>query len=406
MDAGRINAAKMPRRSHLFRAWSKIKRSTGRAARTAAFLVALPLLSSLGCGGAEVRPQPLSVPDTPANIEKGHKAPKFTFKTLGAAHLAVEQLRKNEGMFESDIRTPEYISFIKMNTVGLQTRIFDRSASISRDWLTEDYLGSVVYQRFAKSPSIAVYDVMDNSEGEYILGTNIITINPHADFSHTYTACIHEVIIRTAFEDLIESEHWAPTWTDVTELGMDWCELPQVEEADLRSTIAHESLHYVSFLGGGWSLGLETSSGEYETQQIRGDFHEGLTELHTQQLVRKKGYTPSKVAYHIPTTIAFFLQKLVGEETLREAYFNGDFSDVRTKTNNRLGDGTFERLFTEVPNSLFLYNNESLFFFTNRMKNAGINYCDWTRDNDIIEAIKTGPRFERDRPAAMDCSSF
>ncbi len=227
------------------------------------------------------------------------------------------------------------------------------SREISGSWLTPSYLGTSIGERFARTPPVLTtepqefFNLIDealsysDSRGFYFLNT-----------SH--------VVIR---ED-------------------------ESSEADRRVVITHEQLHYAAWLGGGRTIRWRRDEGRETVLGYVSWLHEGLTELHAQQLTRAHGYAPSRVAYGLETAASYYLQRLVGQRRLRQAYLSGDFSEVRRIVNARLGGGTFDRL------ARMDGGYEALIYLRSRLEAAGIDYNAWQdplSDVQLISVESGGP---------------
>jgi hypothetical protein len=156
--------------------------------------------------------------------------------------------------------------------------------------------------------------------------------------------------------------------------------------------VCHEVLHYASFLGGGmdvrWRSGRGATS---DTPVIIGDqrwFIEGLTDLHAQQLARAHERTPTGVSYFYEAAVGFYIQRIVGEETLRQAYMTGDYTAVRLSFDRRLGQGAFERLVRSDDGQI------AFDFITELFTRSNINFRQWESDRllsmclDYIRALQ------------------
>ncbi|MFH1685231.1 MAG: hypothetical protein ABH983_02895 [Candidatus Micrarchaeota archaeon] len=210
------------------------------------------------------------------------------------------------------------------------------SREISETWITESYLGSSLGGRFERTPPILTteppefFDLTDDafsyrdSRGLYFRGTSHVVIS--------------------------SEEH---------------------DESDRRVLIAHEQLHYAAWLGGGRSIRWSREEGRETVLGYVSWLHEGLTELHAQQLTREHGHVPTRIGYLLETAVSSYLQRLVGPRRLREAYLSGDFSEVRRMVNGRLGGETFDRL-ARMENGY-----EALVFLRSRLDAAGIDYNAW-----------------------------
>jgi hypothetical protein len=208
-------------------------------------------------------------------------------------------------------------------------------------WLTESFLGTVAYGRFTGTPPIvttespAFFEINNAADGTsgggnglYMRGTNHIMIT-----------------------------------TDIA------------NPADRMCVIAHETLHYAAYLGGGNdgirfrdAAGGGTVLGEVPW------LHEGMTELLAQQLVRSHDTTPSYVGYPAETLTAYYLQQIAGEGTLRAAYVSGDFTAVRQAVDARLGDGAFASL-SRMDNG-----TDALAFLMGRMDEHHVDRSVWDRN--------------------------
>ena len=127
------------------------------------------------------------------------------------------------------------------------------------------------------------------------------------------------------------------------------------DQSELWVLITHELLHHASELGGGRDISWEDSAGCSKTVKYdeKKWLHEGMTELHAQQLVRKNGYAPTFVAYKFETATSFYIQRLVvdaarslelGMTILRGAYLTGNFTQIRMLVDRALKKGTFDEL--------------------------------------------------------------
>ncbi len=222
------------------------------------------------------------------------------------------------------------------------------SREISGTWLTESYLGSRLGERFASTPPILTtepqefFDLVNealsyhDTRGLYFLGTSHVVISS---------------------EEL---------------------------EADRRVVIVHEQLHYAAWLGGGRTIRWERGEGRETVLGYVSWLHEGLTELHAQQLTREHGHTPTRISYPMETAAGSYLQRLVGARRLREAYLSGDFSEVRRMVNGRLGGETFDRL-ARMENGY-----EALVFLRSRLESAGIDYNSWDGPLSDITLVSIG----------------
>jgi hypothetical protein len=196
-------------------------------------------------------------------------------------------------------------------------------------WLSEDYLGPSVYQSFTMhAPELVTKPVSFFEEIRDRYGLPFVPsgFSPHGS---------DEIYV-------------VNTLTDV---------------ANRFELVAHEQLHQASELGGGlttifWRDNNRTITLEGESYPSW--LHEGMTELHAQQLTRANGMEPSFVAYPHQTVVCFFMQQMVidqvgseelGKAIVRDAYLTGDFTQVALYVDSYLGAGSFEQLM-RLPDSI------------------------------------------------------
>jgi len=244
---------------------------------------------------------------------------------------------------------------------AISDEIIDTNSEISREvsseWLSEEYLGSVIHARFARTPPVTTGEAQEffdevglarearrdpdvlgyghGSSGTYYNGTNHITV--------------------------IANE---PERGEMSDPG----------QADRYVRNAHEQLHYASWLGGGHDIRWRDEEGRPASCGYIQWLHEGLTELHAQQLARSHGHEPTYVSYPYETAAGFYMQQIVGEGTLRTAYLTGDFTEVRSRLDARLGAGAFDQLAGMQRGA------EALTFITGRMARAGMDITQWEAD--------------------------
>lgn len=216
--------------------------------------------------------------------------------------------------------------------------IVDGRAAEVIGWMDQAFLGDTLFRRFSETPPVALVETQSWTEtvrmggifpgtGLYVPGTNVVFVN-----------------------------------------------LPRSEDSSY-CLIAHEQLHYAAYLGGGLNIRWRDGDG---SPHLRGqgfwNIHEGLTELTAQQLVRLQGYEPASASYPYETAISFAMQQAVGEEPLRRAYLSGDFTEVRTLIDARLGGGTFDTLMSTQVNA------EAFSFIVKKASAAGIDVSAWESD--------------------------
>ena len=149
------------------------------------------------------------------------------------------------------------------------------------------------------------------------------------------------------------------------------------KEGDRRVLIAHEQLHYASWLGGGFTM--FTRCGSPEVFGYVSWLHEGLTELHAEDLTRGRGFQPSFVAYPYETVLCAYLRHLMSDETIKRAYLTGDFTQAHYLLDQLLGPGAFSEMVRRDRGA------EALAFLTGKLDAAGIKHSSF-RKNEIIKA--------------------
>ncbi len=139
---------------------------------------------------------------------------------------------------------------------------------------------------------------------------------------------------------------------------------------------AHEALHYAAYLGGGDHIRWRDDAGAPVTDSVRWEVDEGGTEYFAQLLARRSGHSPTSVAYPNETLVWFYMGAVLGNDSplLRMAFLSGDFSDVRSAIDSRLGAGTFDSIMMRSPASA------ALELVKERMAAAGIDYHQWDSD--------------------------
>ncbi len=199
--------------------------------------------------------------------------------------------------------------------VGLENQRDNQT--IASGWLTRDYLGPEVYGRFAGRP--------------------VRTLTEPPSYFTRFEA---EMGFRP---------------TGVHEWGTDEIRVSSAVRfpSERRELITHEDLHYASELGGGLDIRIAGAGGAVVDKHYIRWFHEGMTELHAQQLARTHGNEPLSISYPYETAASFYIQMIVmdavggdperGREILRDAYLTGDFTAVGRLVDMRLGEGAFGR---------------------------------------------------------------
>jgi hypothetical protein len=215
-------------------------------------------------------------------------------------------------------------------------------------WLSTSYLGETIYHRFTQTPPNLT------TETDHFFNT----ASPGA--AALYYHDTNHILIR-------ESEL----------------------SVNRPMEVCHEVLHYASFLGGGmdvrWRNGRGATS---DAPVIIGDqrwFIEGLTDLHAHQLARAHQHTPTGVGYATEAAVGFYIQSVVGKETLRHAYVTGDYTAVRLAFDRRLGEGAFEQVVRSRTGRIALNRITELF------RSAHIDYHQWDSDPFLSACINCMP---------------
>jgi hypothetical protein len=222
-------------------------------------------------------------------------------------------------------------------------------------WLDANYLGTTLSGRFGAAPPIltnespALFEINNAAEG-YSGGGNGL-----------YLPFTNHVMISAAIAN----------------------------PADRTCIIAHETLHYAAFLGGGHDgMRYRDAEGKPTVLGHVPWLHEGLTELHAQQLVRSHGTTPTYVGYPAETLTAFYLQQIAGADVTRAAFLSGDFTEVRRSVDARLGNGTFDSL-SRTDNG-----TDALAFLVGRMDDAPVRVERSVWDRNPVARIAWATPFE------------
>jgi len=265
---------------------------------------------------------------------KGLEKPDKIFRTHEDAAKFVESRRKE---FEGVVAK----AGIKLYDMGKLPEISERDRDFlgmyvkeGSDWV-KGFLPSKIRERFERTPLVVMIGnskyFMQISQvsggvtgGIYLPGTNVI-----------------------ALPDYMVSRDFSGMRTHI---------------------VVHENLHYAAFLGGGNIFRWRDEKGAPVVRGYISWFHEGLTELHAQQITYQNssgGAAP--VAYPRETEFSFLLQTLVGKDTLKEAYFSGDLTKVRQAVDEKLGPGTFDALISKKRGT------EALALLSDKIKAAGMN---------------------------------
>ncbi|MDO8553177.1 MAG: hypothetical protein Q7S22_00070 [Candidatus Micrarchaeota archaeon] len=154
--------------------------------------------------------------------------------------------------------------------------------------------------------------------------------------------------------------------------------------------ILHENLHYAAYLGGGYDYRWRNEQNEPAIRNNVIWFHEGLTELTTQDIARKNNIVPDKINYVTATITAYYIQQLGGKENTLKAYLTGDLTEVRSTINQKLGAGTLEQLLDLQP-------REALKILREKVDTAGIDRSKWDQSDLVQNAIVSNERLSKER---------
>ena len=311
---------------------------------------------------------------------KGHEKPERVFKKAEEAHAhSLEQQRKAEAAMEEKRAHEQKGFFARMldsvksffkpvtdlfakigkaldsfDPFPALNNLFSRSMSetaiaddVMKRWLSKEYLGAAVHARLMATPPILtvenrmLFQTLDEAEGgaeNRLLSGTIGRYSPGTN----------HIMVRHLEE------------------GRGW------------EVIAHEELHYASWLGGGHDIRYMKKDGTPVMMGYVEWLHEGSTELHAQQLANTHRHPLDGVSYGYETLAAFYIQKLVGEDVMRSAYLCGDFSEVMKRLDAKLGEGTFERIIQSKRGA------DALAILVPRMDAAKVAYTGW--DSDPVAA--------------------
>jgi len=310
--------------------------TTGYSPESTFFWIANNLTSLISIAANEV-----TEPQLRRQIEQ------YCFDWMAMGHKTLSMVFASEADARAYLATPaglhtSYLNRDELNQPEESVRQFGNELfdKIRTEWLSREYLGAVIYDRFVAIPPVLVLF------GEALLGIGELTGKYIEE-----TNCV------------------GITTGALTEDG--------------GKRMAHELLHYASYLGGGVT-GIRWISEDNEpvVRESIPWLHEGLTELHAQQLAREHGHVPSTVVYPSESIFSFYLQQLVGADVLRAAYLSGDFTEVRRNINARLGEGTFEHLLQEESYSM------AFEFLVRRLDKAGISHSEWDRNPMVRDALR------------------
>lgn len=302
------------------------------------------------------------------DVSSGHEVPPFVMTRKGAEEHS-EALTTEAEMVIA--RNPSRVSSeLSYETSSSDMGFFDRNYSIPENdpgssfvsrlvseaelvsgWLVDSYLGDVISDRFKKTPPvitfepISFFDAQEKAYGYLAVGfyfpdTNHIALDRNLDAT-------------------------------------------QNSIADTSNLIAHEYLHYAAYLGGGTEIRFTDSEGNYHSGENMNLSHEGLTELHAQNLVHSHGMSPSHVSYAPEVLSISLLQHIVGKEVLKEAYLTGNFTKIAELVDEKLGNGTFTEFMYIFSSSPL----DALVFLQNYGASAKIDLSAWA-ENPIVRQAK------------------
>ncbi len=118
------------------------------------------------------------------------------------------------------------------------------------------------------------------------------------------------------------------------------------------SEIAREFHHYASWLGKGdrvrWRDGDGKPVFRRKGEEAAEALGEGVAEMLTLQLIRKHGVEGSRTRSANSVFLMLHIQEIAGEAALRKAYFCGDYTKVREKIDDAMGECAFEGILEEL----------------------------------------------------------
>ena len=332
----------------------------GRRVRTSV-AAAADSLRSLAAYGRTMNPNfSVSIPTTgsPAgqlsaeahygSSARGHERPERTFATAEAARAhSREEDAASRALFM--LRYPEARLTDSTATRVPRAGELERMADDVRGWFGPGVLGRSVAERFVRTPPVVTGETQQYFR--LVAATNGLIGQTVA---LQYPGTNH---IAVDAEGIFEADRYP-------------------SEAERRCILAHEMFHYSAMLGGGYSLRWRGPNGEPVFREVLSWLHEGMTELHAQQMTRGRGHVPPTVSYAAETTVSFYLQQLVGADVLRNAYLTGDLSEVRRLVDRRLGAGTFEAIADAGSGA------SAFFYLRGRLGERGMpaSLASWDRD--------------------------
>jgi len=113
--------------------------------------------------------------------------------------------------------------------------------------------------------------------------------------------------------------------------------------------LTHEITHYAAWRGRGFSMIYSTEGKHIPSlgkdvkiiDRSVNWFNEGVTNSISSSLVKRPD---APLDYRYETMVAVLLERVVGQDMLRQAYVSGDYRCIQQIVNSKLGPGTFEEL--------------------------------------------------------------
>jgi hypothetical protein len=241
-------------------------------------------------------------------LGKGNEEPTTIVKDQDSARKDSEERVKSAKA--SGVATPESAAAfgLNMNARSTSTRGLMMNEEVSSQWLGTGFLGSAIQGRFKSNPPVLsleppeFFKVVSTvpAAGVYFPGSNHIAVD-----------------------------------ANVERAGND---------ADTYRDIAHEQLHYASWLGGGFEVRWLGQDGMPQGRGYVSWLQEGATEYFAEVLTRDHGKPPSYVPYQHEVECVSALVRIVGFDAVKNAYLGGDFTQVKRALDAGMGTGVFENL--------------------------------------------------------------
>gem|GEM_PF-2288641 len=270
-------------------------------------------------------------------LERGHEKPRKIYKTPVEAEKRVidaefslvsrmygfgsileleEEVRENRKLEKGKENYPK---LVEQNEILKNEALF---------WMDREYLGREVFTRMQKTPPLLVTFVsfptpyFESLVGAYHLGTN----------------CIHtDEEMLTSFEEI----------------------QPRILQ------ISHELHHYAAWLGGGMGIRWRDSEGKpHFRKRVKHWFgknvkneslHESFTITLTNQVAyERRGFW--EAAGEDELILGLMLQGIAGKDITKKAYFSGDYSEVFSLVERKLGEGTFSEMLEYLDEPYGVWN--------------------------------------------------